>query len=424
MPTLKILIVCEHASDTYGGEAILPLNYFRCLAKTEHQVYLITHARVAASLSQCGDIQQDHVFYVPDTMAHKFLNKLSKKLPQRLSVISVGFLIHLLTQFYQWKLVRKIIKEKQIDIVHEPAPVSATLPSAMFALGLPVIIGPMNGGMTFPPAFQYMAGWSERILYKIIRAISSIYNLIIPGKFLATMLLVANDRTRKALPKLRLGKVITLVENGVFSCLNTPKAIAQLPVIHVLYVGRLIDLKMIDVAIEAVAKCADNIKLTILGDGPLRRELEHYVQINGSNKVEMLGAVPHAKINQYYDNADIFVLPSVRECGGAVVLEAMSRGIPVIAVNWGGPADYVTADTGFLIEPKSREYIVGKFAEAISLLASRPELRHQMGKAAIIRIKQHFLWDKKVGKMVEIYQQAIQIYSRHKNTDKNGKNFD
>jgi glycosyltransferase involved in cell wall biosynthesis len=138
----------------------------------------------------------------------------------------------------------------------------------------------------------------------------------------------------------------------------------------------------------------------------------------------MLGAVPHAKINQYYDNADIFVLPSVRECGGAVVLEAMSRGIPVIAVNWGGPADYVTADTGFLIEPKSREYIVGKFAEAISLLASRPELRHQMGKAAIIRIKQHFLWDKKVGKMVEIYQQAIQIYSRHKNTDKNGKNFD
>jgi glycosyltransferase involved in cell wall biosynthesis len=273
MPKLKILIVCEHASDAYGGEAILPLNYFRCLAKTGHQVYLITHARVAASLSQCGDIQQDHVFYVPDTMAHKFLNRLSKKLPQRLSVISVGFLIHLLTQFYQWKLARKIIKEKQIDIVHEPAPVSATLPSAMFALGVPVIIGPMNGGMTFPRAFQYMAGWSERILYKIIRAISSIYNLIIPGKFLATMLLVANDRTRKALPKLRLGKVITLVENGVFSCLNTPKAIAQPPVIHVLYVGRLIDLKMIDVAIEAVAKCADNIKLTILGDGPLRRAL-------------------------------------------------------------------------------------------------------------------------------------------------------
>lgn len=424
MLPLKILIVCEHASDAYGGEAILPLNYFRYLAKTEHQVFLITHARVAATLSQRNDIQQDHVFYMSDTFAHKFLNKLSKKLPPRLGVISVGFLVHLLTQFYQRKLAKKIIREKQIDLVHEPAPVSATLPSAMFALGVPVIIGPMNGGMSFPPAFQYMAGWTERILYKVIRSVSSIYNLIIPGKFLASVLLVANQRTRLALPKLRMGKVITLVENGVFSCLNMPKAISQPPVIHVLYVGRLIDLKMVDIAIEAVARCTGNIELTVIGDGPLRKSLESYAQTHGLGKVKLLGAVPHDQVNQYYDNADIFVLPSVRECGGAVVLEAMSRGIPVIAVNWGGPADYVTAETGFLIEPKSREYLVDKFVETISLLASQPELRYQIGQAAIARIKQHFLWDKKVEKMIEIYQQIIQTNATHKSQKRMGQGFD
>ena len=41
-------------------------------------------------------------------------------------------------------------------------------------------------------------------------------------------------------------------------------------------------------------------------------------------------------------------LPSMHECGGAVVLEAMASGVPVIAVNWGGPADYVTQETGIL----------------------------------------------------------------------------
>lgn len=113
----------------------------------------------------------------------------------------------------------------------------------------------------------------------------------------------------------------------------------------------------------------------------------------------------------------------MRECGGAVVLEAMSRGIPVIAVNWGGPADYVTVETGFLIEPRSREYMVDKFAETISLLASQPELRYQIGQAAIARIKQHFLWDKKIKRIIEIYQQTIKTYDTHKITEKNGARF-
>jgi glycosyltransferase involved in cell wall biosynthesis len=408
MTKLNILIVCEHASNLFGGEAMLPLNYFRYLSKLQHNVYLITHERVKATIQQLADINQEHVYYLPDTWVHKFLCKYAAILPERISILTFGFLMHIVTQAYQWKLARRLVKGLKIDIVHEPAPVSAVLPSAMFALGAPVVIGPMNGGMTFPAAFQHMAGRSERSLYQIVRAVSSIYNLIIPGKFLANILLVANERTRLSLPKLRLGKVATLVENGVFSCSNTPKTMSKLPSIHVLYVGRLIDLKMIDVAIDAVVKCAGNVDLTILGDGPLRNSLESYAQANGLGKVKLLGAVPHAQVNQHYDNADIFVLPSVRECGGAVVLEAMARGLPVIATDWGGPADYITPETGFLVEPKSRAYMVDEFARIIELLANKPELRYQIGQAAIARIKQHFLWDKKTEQIIAIYKQAME----------------
>jgi glycosyltransferase involved in cell wall biosynthesis len=408
MTKLNILIVCEHASNLFGGEAMLPLNYFRYLSKLQHNVYLITHERVKATIKQLADINQEHVYYLPDTWVHKFLCKHSAILPERISILTFGFVMHIITQAYQWKLARRLVKELKIDIVHEPAPVSAVLPSAMFALGAPVVIGPMNGGMTFPAAFQHMAGRVERSLYQIVRAISSIYNLIIPGKFLANILLVANERTRLSLPKLRLGKVVTLVENGVFSYSNTPKTMSKLPNIHVLYVGRLIDLKMIDVAIDAVVKCAGDVELTILGDGPLRNSLESYAQANGLGKVKLLGAVPHAQVNQHYDNADIFVLPSVRECGGAVVLEAMARGLPVIATDWGGPADYITTETGFLVEPKSRAYMVDEFARIIELLANKPELRYQIGQAAIARIKEHFLWDKKAEQIIAIYKQAME----------------
>ena len=407
MNKLKILIVCEHASNAYGGEAILPLNYFSYLTSSQHDVYLITHDRVKASMLKMLEIKQNHVFYVPDTWAHQFLNKCARKLPARFGAVTVGFVTHLLTQIYQWKLVKKIVKDKQIDLIHEPAPVSAVQPSAMFGFGVPVIIGPMNGGMSFPPAFQYMAGWSERILYQFIRMFTSVYNLIIPGKFFANALLVANKRTLHALPRLRLGKVIELVENGVFSVVDSPKPVSQKTQINVLYVGRLIDLKMIDIAIDAVMQCKGDITLTILGDGPLRGHLMEYAENNAAGRVQFLGAVPHAEINQHYDSADVFVIPSVRECGGAVVLEAMARGLPVIAVNWGGPADYITEETGFLIEPKSRDYMVEEFAKTIELLANQPALRYKIGVAAINRIKDHFLWSKKIKDITDIYQKVI-----------------
>ena len=408
MNKLNILIVCEHASNVYGGEAMLPLNYFRLLSKDQNnQVYLITHARVRTSIENLADIKQDHVFYMPDTKVHQILNKYSALFPDRISILTFGFLMHLLTQFYQWKLAREIIKTKNIDILHEPAPVSAVLPSVMFCMGVPVVIGPMNGGMTFPPAFKTMAGRLERVMYLLTRLLSSVFNLLIPGKFFADILLVANQRTKDALPKLKLGRVIEIVENGVFSVVDTPKKAQPKAITNVLYVGRLIDLKVVDIAIDAINVCKSNVKLTILGDGPLKNELMQYATKMAPNKVVFAGMVPHEKTNQYYDEADIFILPSIRECGGAVVLEAMSRGLPAIATAWGGPADYITEETGFLIEPKSKAYMIEQFALTIDRLAQQPNLRYEIGQAAINRVKQCFMWDKKIQNVKQVYLMAI-----------------
>ena len=392
----------------YGGEAMLPLNYFRLLSKDQNnQVYLITHARVRTSIENLADIKQDHVFYMPDTKLHQILNKYSALFPDRISILTFGFLMHLLTQFYQWKLAREIIKTKHIDILHEPAPVSAVLPSVMFGMGVPVVIGPMNGGMTFPPAFKTMAGRLERVMYLLTRLLSSVFNLLIPGKFFADILLVANQRTKDALPKLKLGRVIEIVENGVFSVVDTPKKAQPKAITNVLYVGRLIDLKVVDIAIDAINVCKSNVKLTILGDGPLKNELMQYATKMAPNKVVFAGMVPHEKTNQYYDEADIFILPSIRECGGAVVLEAMSRGLPAIATAWGGPADYITEETGFLIEPKSKAYMIEQFALTIDRLAQQPNLRYEIGQAAINRVKQCFMWDKKIQNVKQVYLMAI-----------------
>jgi glycosyltransferase involved in cell wall biosynthesis len=148
--------------------------------------------------------------------------------------------------------------------------------------------------------------------------------------------------------------------------------------------------------------------LKIVGDGADRSALEQYARNKNVSNIEFLGLVPHAEVNRYYDEADIFVLPSIRECGGAVVLEAMSRGLPVIATNWGGPADYITEGTGFLVDPKSRDYMVDEFARIIDALSLDPKLRYQVGSAAIQRIKTHFMWNDKVNTVVGYYKMLIQ----------------
>jgi glycosyltransferase involved in cell wall biosynthesis len=405
--TLKVLIVCEHASNTFGGEAVLPLNYFMMLSQRNIDTYLITHERVRSNLQSIESIDQDKIIYIPDTLIHKLLNQVSIYLPDRISLITTGALMHFLTQIYQWILARKTIKEKKINIIHEPSPVSPKQPSFMFGLGVPIVIGPMNGGMSFPVAFEYMASKLERYIYGLFRFLSSVINLLIPGKFFAKLLLVANNRTALALPIFRLGKVKELVENGVTSTVDEKKHNAS-STVCVLFIGRLVDWKAVDIVIDAIKICRNTeIMFNIVGDGPERIALEKKASEQGCKKVFFYGQVSHSEVNSHYDKADIFVLPSVRECGGAVVLEAMSRGLPVIATNWGGPADYVTQETGILIDPFSREYMVNQFATQIDLLAGDAVMRKKLGDAAILHVKKNFLWEDKINKIIDIYHSLV-----------------
>jgi glycosyltransferase involved in cell wall biosynthesis len=91
-------------------------------------------------------------------------------------------------------------------------------------------------------------------------------------------------------------------------------------------------------------------------------------------------------------------LPSIYQCGGAVVLEAMATGTPVIAVAWGGPEDYLDETCGILIPP---------LGAAMKNLIDDPQLRFSLGAAARRSVEATFCWEEKVDRIVEIYRLAI-----------------
>ena len=212
---MKVVVVATNASTRFGGEAILPWHYFRLLRKRGVQAWLVAHERTQLELTALLPDEVDRMFFVPDRTAQIWLNKMSRPLPKRIADITLGWGIGIYTSWMQRKIVRDLVRKHRVDVVHEPIPVSPRQPSLMYGVGAPVVIGPMNGGMNYPPGFSKSQGLFERWLMRAGRIASHTINAILPGKRKAAVLLVANQRTRQVLPRGIRGEVIELTENGV-----------------------------------------------------------------------------------------------------------------------------------------------------------------------------------------------------------------
>jgi glycosyltransferase involved in cell wall biosynthesis len=408
---LRVLLVAEHASAAFGGEALVPFQYFRQLRALGVDVHMLVHERTRAELMAAFPDDADRLHFVPDSAINVWCHKLSPFLPDRLAVFTLGALSHLDTQIRQRRSAKALIAGHRFDLVHESIPVSPKLPSMMFGLAAPVIIGPMNGGMSYPASYE-TAGPVERLVIPLLQLTAVFWNAIIPGKRTAAALLVANGRTLAALPRnLKQQNILTVAENGVDldvfwpDTTRAPRAEA-----HIIYVGRLVDVKRVDLLLAACATLKDRLrfKLDLVGDGPLRQALEGQVRALAlTSQVQFHGRLPQSVAAEMVRKADLMVLPSMHECGGAVVLEAMASGVPVVAARWGGPADYIDDDTGILIPPGTPDSFARELTAAILRLAEDPQLRDAMGKAGRRRIESHYDWRVKAKALVEIYRDVV-----------------
>ncbi|MBU6418601.1 MAG: glycosyltransferase [Proteobacteria bacterium] len=178
----------------------------------------------------------------------------------------------------------------------------------------------------------------------------------------------------------------------------------------ILHVARLEEVKGTEYLIRAFALIAAQHKLArlvIIGEGKLRKSLERLARETGfADRIDILGARPHAEVLAWMRRAAMLVLPSMktdsgREEGlGMVMLEAAACGVPGIGARVGGIAEGIEEGvTGFLVPQRDPEAL----STAISTLLANPSLRQRMGEAARRRMELHFDLTRQTAALEDIY---------------------
>jgi len=161
--------------------------------------------------------------------------------------------------------------------------------------------------------------------------------------------------------------------------------------VNILYVGRLTHEKGLKYLIQAVPILIDrgfNVKISLCGDGPECKKLQRLSRDLGcESNIEFLGFIPWGKeLDKIYLQHDIFVLPSVSEGIPKVLLEAMAKGLPIIATNVGGIPDIIKdTENGILISPKSPADI----ARAVEFLVRNDDVRGRIINNSYNFVREH-----------------------------------
>lgn len=148
-----------------------------------------------------------------------------------------------------------------------------------------------------------------------------------------------------------------------------------------LFVGSITSRKGLHWLLEACAileqQGTHQYTLQILGSGPLQPQLQAFCHEHDlTDRVDWVGHVDYGQLGDYFRHADVFVLPSLEDTWGVVVLEAMCLGKPVLCSQWAGASELIQeGENGYIFEPQNP----CKLAEAMSKLIHDPDLLKSMG---------------------------------------------
>ena len=307
---------------------------------------------------------------------------------------------YILWQHWAWLWVKH--SGIRFDVIHHVTMNDYRIPSELYkAKGAKVIWGPMGGAQVTPRPLkvyeknQLVASFREFInkscswnpFYK--KALRSYYKIY-----------CINNETKKQISRI-VGKDVPLMPELALrdEYKNLPIRNGNNDIFKIVFVGRLIGKKGIAFLIDALSLMPTdmNWELLIFGDGDDRGLIEKQIADSDIGKnVKLMGNRPLNQIAEAYQQADVFVLPSLRETSGNVLLEAMAYAVPIVAFDTSFCRLLKEVDCGvFVNTEQALEGIKKDWCKAIVMLGRDKKLAKRMGMNGYKYVNSRLTWDEK-----------------------------
>lgn len=412
---MKIILSVFECNPFRGSDSYVGWSYTVNMARY-HEVFALTRTENRDDIQRyCSGnsdpvLKRIHFIYIPR-------KKLFAEYVYRLNRYA-GFL----GSYFMWqrsalKAARRICCEHDIALCHHVSIADFRCPGYLWKTGKPFIYGPVGGAQEIPEALATYARGHEKS-----ERFRSVMNRLCPSfpgyrRALrhAAVVYSSNDETTACLSsKMRPAdrrKLIQMTElcvDGQYVAQRDRLCKVAGDTVHIIVSGRLIYRKGIALLLDAVRRIQTEqpFVVDIYGEGDQKDKLLQQAQENGiADQVKFHGKVSFEEMQDRYWEADIYVLPSLRETTGTAVFEAMANKLPVVSLRQNGVKHIVEPDMGILVDIRSAEQVLDDLADALKRLIEDPKLRQDMGQAGYRKISERFTWDDRAESMSRVYEQ-------------------
>lgn len=309
--------------------------------------------------------------------------------------------------WWQWRVravISQICREQRIDLLHHLTWGTYRFPTFLGGLGPPVVLGPLGGGDTAPARLYRGLPLREQFREAVRTAslhLTRFDPLVGSGLNGAKLILCKTEETRNGIGERYRSKTALAAEiaapeipASVLKRLVDPVNVCERQHsdsrrFRLLYAGRLIGMKgllPLFGAMRSLVRQGRPVELWLAGDGPLRGLLEARGKRWGiSDHLRFLGMLPREELMRLYEEADLFVFPSLHDSSGNVVLESLSRGLPVVCLDLGGPKHYVNQDCAVVVTTgnSALQEVELKLASEVAKIMDAPRRLEAMKVAAV-----------------------------------------
>lgn len=404
---MKILVNCYACSPYQGSEPGMGWNFVKCLS-SHHELHIITECKYRDELeryfnSNPGERKSFH-FYFVKRERHNILRKIWPP---------SYYWFYEKWQCQVLELAKELDSREHFDIIHQLNMVGYREPGYLWMMNKPFVWGPMGGFNITPWRLLHTMGLKGCLFY-FSRNLINIYQMRFSSRVSMAVkrsnaIICATRDDAVAVRKFWEKESTIIPEVGFVPADSYVEPKKRTGKLRICWSGLHIPRKSLNLLLEAVAecRCRNDVELHIIGDGECRRRWERLSQRLGLTDVHWHGWISREEALSVMKSSHLFAITSLSDATSTVLLEALSLGLPVVALNHLGFANVITDECGIKIDLHSKRQVVTGIASAIDRLCLSEDYRLSLSRNAIARAKD-FLWDKKAGIINEIYNKSVE----------------